>query len=245
MSFRIASLAPAVLFGLIACASSDVPPTHGADGQSSGGPPGRHMAGTGDPFNLAARQVDEGQFELALPALRCIAGQGQGYEIAQYLAGFSALRLSEAAETPGVLKDEYRREGFDRLILAGQAGWPSAQAELAEAFLDTGTPDGINEAAYWSAVYARNTRDRSYGIDRLDAEFDRRLVSAVSSGVSERAEDRADDFRIEALPIVESGPECAPYLRRSMSGRGQMRMERSRQGRGPGGGRGGGRRPGG
>ncbi len=77
-----------------------------------GGSPG----GAGG-FNRAVRLVDQGEYEQALPILRCVAGQGSGFKIAEYLAGYSAMRLSTAPTTPAILRDELRVEGLDLPLL--------------------------------------------------------------------------------------------------------------------------------
>lgn len=111
-------LAPLVLavltaISVSACSSGRSGP--GGEGSGIGGSaqgqasPGR---GAGDSFTRAARLVDSGEYARALPALRCIADQGRGYEIAQFLAGHSALMLSEADETPDILRAELRVEGL-------------------------------------------------------------------------------------------------------------------------------------
>lgn len=231
-------LAPLALIVLAACASGDRP-QRGAPG--NGGPGGDARGGRADGFTQAASLVDEGRYAEALPALRCVATRGEGFEIAQYLAGYSALRLSRSDETPDVLRAEYRVEGFERMTAAAQAGWPAAQAGLAEAHFESGTGEAIAEAAYWAAVYRSNTRERMYGLDRLDNAVETRIADRLGEAGVEAAETRATSFSITPLPAGEAGPECAPYLRASGEGIGSSEGGR----RGNGGGRGGGQRPGG
>ncbi|MBO6846068.1 MAG: hypothetical protein JJ884_00975 [Maricaulis sp.] len=57
--------------------------TRSASRRACGGGPGQGSAGPASGFTLAARLVDEGRYETALPILRCVADQGHGYEIAQ------------------------------------------------------------------------------------------------------------------------------------------------------------------
>ena len=212
----------------------------------AGGPreaEGRQPSG----FDGAAQLVDRGQYAEALPILRCIARQGDGFEIAQFLAGHSALALSQADTTPDLLRDELRVEGFDRLIAAGNAGWPAAQAELAEAFAGIATDEARYEAAYWARLYRGNLRERSYGLDRLDHSVETDIEAQVDPVAMAEADRRAAAFRVTPLTRETMTPECAQHVR---SGRGGPGGEpgRGRQGGGRGGNGpqgGGGGRPGG
>jgi uncharacterized membrane protein YgcG len=239
---RIPRLAPLAFLALAACAANDGPSPRGGHGPDSefSGAQGNSSRGAGGSFNMAARLVDQGQFQQALPALRCYASQGPGWEIAQYLAGYSALNLSTAAETPEILRDELRVEGFDLLIVAGDAGWPAAQAELASWFATSGYETGLIEAAYWAAVYRRNTRDRAYGLDRLDNRIEAEITTALSEDQSNEAERRAGQFIVVPMQRVETGPECAPFLRSAMMSPGRSRGNSEERRRPQGGGRGGG-----
>lgn len=213
---RLAPLAPMVLILVAACTSGGAPPGRGGGmrGEGPGGPVG---GGAGGGFAMAARLVDRGEYEAALAGLRCIASQGAGFEIAQYLAGYSALRLAEAGDTPEILRAELRVEGFDRLIDAAEAGWPAAQAVLAEEFAATPGADTLFEAAYWAEVYRRNAREGVYGIDRLDDAVEADIVARLDPDRLAVAEARAGGFAISPLQSAEPGPQCGPWLR---SGRG-------------------------
>jgi hypothetical protein len=239
---RITLLAPLALLFLTACAANGNSSPRGGHGQNGefSGARGPNSGGAGGGFDHAARLVDQGRYEQALPALKCIASQGTGWEIAQYLAGYSALHLSVAEETPEILRNELRVEGFDRLLLAGNAGWPAAQSELATWFATSDNETGRLEAAYWAAVYRQNTRERAYGLDRLDDQVEADIAAALSAEQFQAAETRAGDFSITPMQRVETGPECAPYLRSSMRSGGQRRSVRGQ--RPQGGGRGGGGR---
>ncbi|ABI67121.1 hypothetical protein Mmar10_2840 [Maricaulis maris MCS10] len=201
-------------------------------------------------FDSAARLVDQGRYAEALPILRCIAEQGEGFEIAQFLAGHSAMEMSQAETTPDILRDDMRIEGFERLTAAGNAGWPSAQAELAGAYAEIDTDQALREAAYWAAVYRRNTRERAYGLDRLDNQIEADIEARLDDAGRLDAAGRADAFTPTPLVRGNVTPECAPYIRSARgSGRGDG-TQRRRRGGGQGGGRGdgqggGGRGPGG
>jgi hypothetical protein len=195
-------------------------------------------------FEGAARLVDRGQYADALPILRCVARQGEGFEIAEYLAGHSALALSQEAETPDLLRADMRAEGFDRLIKAGEAGWPAAQAELAEAFSTLETDTSRTDAAYWAEVYRGNTRERAYGLDRLDDGVEARIDAALSAEERASASARAAAFTRTPLERLPMTPDCAAHVRagRGRSGAGEGRGRpgggsggRGGQGRGPGG----------
>ncbi len=242
-------LAPLVLavltaVSVTACSSGRTGP--GGEGPGSGGSaqgqasPGR---GAGDSFTRAARLVDAGEYETALPALRCIADQGRGYEIAQFLAGHSALMLSEAEGTPDILRGELRVEGFDRLILAANAGWPSAQAELARWFADTPGDQARHQAAYWAAVYRANRRDLAYGLDRLDDGLEAEIRESAGEEVARAAEIEADAFTLDFMPSVDTRPECARFVRRA-GAQGEFRRAQGSENRGGRGRGGAGRRPG-
>ena len=232
---RFSVLAPVALLLLTACASHDGPAPQGRGGNPGGGP------GSAGGFNMAVRLVDQGEYEQALPILRCVAGQGSGFEIAQYLAGYSAIQLSTAEATPAILRDEMRIEGLDRLTIAAQAGWPTAQAELARQFAAIESEEAPARAAYWAAVYRRNARDRTYGLDRLDDGIEAQITARIDAAQSARIETEAAGFAPEPMTANASTPACAPYLGSPGFGR-QRGGERdgSRRGGPPGGGRGGG-----
>lgn len=241
----IARLAPLALTLLAACASGDRPPR---GGPMSGGPGGQAGGGRDGGFTQAARLVDEGRYADALPVLRCVATRGEGFEIAEYLAGYSAFRLARSEETPAVLRDDLLTEGFERMTDAAQAGWPAAQAGLAEALFEVANEDALAEAAYWAAVYRNNPRERVYGIDRLDDSVEAGLAERLGDTAISAAEQRAAGFAIIPLTAHETGPECARFLRAGSEnaqrgdggrrGRGGPRPDGA-QGGGPGGGRGG------
>jgi len=200
-------------------------------------------------FDGAARLVDQGRYAEALPILRCIAVQGEGFEIAQFLAGHSAMEMSEATTTPEILRDEMRVEGFERLTAAGNAGWPAAQAALAIAYAGIETEQALHEAAYWAAVYRRNTRERAYGLDRLDNRVEAEIEARLDNAGLQAASGRADVFAPAPLEREEVTPECAPFIRNARSDAQGDRAQRGRRGGGGnggrGGGQGGGRGPGG
>ncbi|WP_417476421.1 hypothetical protein [Maricaulis sp.] len=239
---RISVPALAALLLLSACASHDGPPPRGRDGMPGGGP-GREGG-----FNMAVGLVDEGAYEQALPILRCVAGQGSGFEIAEYLAGFSAVRLAAADATPAIMRDEMRVEGLDRLTRAARAGWPAAQAELAMQYSGIDSEEAPERAAYWAAVYRRNIRDRTYGLDRLDNHVEARISSRMTAEQSAQIEAEAANFIAEPLTAIATTPACAPWLASPQSGRqGGRGGNGSGRGERPGGGGrgGGGGRPGG
>lgn len=232
---RISVLALAALLLLTACASHDGPSPRGRGGAPGGGP------GSADGFNMAVRLVDQGDYEQALPILRCVASQGSGFEIAQYLAGHSAIQLATAETTPAILRDEMRIEGLERLTLAARAGWPTAQAELAREFARIESDQAPAQAAYWAAVYRRNARDRTYGLDRLDDGLEAEITARLDAAQSARIEEEAANFALEALVASPAIPACAPYL--GSAGFGRQRGgagDGSGRRRPPGGGRGGG-----
>jgi len=233
---RFSILVPATVLLLSACASHNGPPSG-----ENGGRPGRGAGGESG-FDMAVRMVDQGQYEAALPILRCVAGQGSGFEIAQYLAGYSAIRLADAESTPAILRDEMRVEGLDRLTSAAQAGWPTAQAELAVQYAAIDGEDALTRAAYWAAVYRRNVRDRAYGLDRLDDGIEAQIASQIDAERTAEIENAAAAFTVEPLTAVAATPACTPYL--GSPSFGQQRgggSGRGRGGSGRGGGHGGGR----
>ncbi len=201
---RFSSLAPAALLFLTACASQGGSSLQGQDrlhgGRGAGG------------FNMAARLVDQGEYEQALPILRCVAGQGNGFEIAQYLAGHSAMRLSDMQTTSVSLRDTLRTEGFERLTSAAQAGWPTAQAELATRLAASEDEGAPVQAAYWAAVYRRNVRDRTFGLDRLDDGVEAEITARVGAARSADIENLAAEFVVQPMTSVAVTPSCAPYL---------------------------------
>ncbi|SDL61339.1 hypothetical protein [Maricaulis salignorans] len=239
---RITVPALAALLLLSACASHDGPSPRGRDGIPGGGP------GSAGGFNMAVGLVDQGDYEQALPILRCVAGQGSGFEIAEYLAGYSAIQLASAESTPAILRDEMRVEGLDRLTRAARAGWPAAQAELAVQFSRIESEQAPERAAYWAAVYRRNIRDRTYGLDRLDNSVEAQISSRMDGARSAQIETEAASFIAEPLAAIATTPACAPWLGSPRSGRqgGRGRDGSDRGERPGGGGRGGsGGRPGG
>lgn len=193
-------------------------------------------------YTSAAALVDRGDYAQALPALKCLADRGQGYEIAQYLAGYASVRMAEADTTPDILRPELRTEGFDRLRSAAGAGWPSAQAELARLYWQAGTHEALQEAAYWAEVYRGNRRDRSLGLDRLSNGVEAEIRAALDTATLDRIETDAGAFSLTPMEARPLSQECTQLLSRGqrMSGNGMRRPGGRGQG---GGGRGGGRPP--
>lgn len=221
---RLKTLVPLVLIPLIACAS---PPREAGMGNGPRGPgPG---GGAGGGFAAAASLVDAGRYGEALPALRCHAARGDGFEIAQYLAGYSALRQAEAPDTPEILRHELRVEGLDRLTRAAEAGWPAAQAELTEALAAIGSEPSLEEAGYWAEIYRHNRREQVYGLDRLDDRVEAQIAAQLDDETERALAERAASFTLIPMTRETATPECQPYLREN------------RQAGGPGGGPGGGR----
>jgi hypothetical protein len=163
-------------------------------------------------YNAATRLYDEGLYAEALPILRCVAKQGQGYEIAQHLAGMAALNLSGDEALSADRRADYRSEGFDRLTLAAGAGWPGSQAELARKYFEIDTPEARAEAAYWAEVYARNPRDRAIGLDRIGGETGRAIDAAVGPDGLSEAQARSAAFLTEPLEAEEIDGECRTLL---------------------------------
>lgn len=246
MMFRMSILTPLTLIILTACASHEasLPPERGQSMRGEHLTEGRPIRpGAGDSFTRAARMVEAEHYQQALPILRCIAGQGRGYEIAQYLAGYSAINMSTAHDTPEILRAGLEHEGFERLTEAANAGWPAAQAELARLFFAIETEDAVKEAAYWAAIYRRNSRDRAYGLDRLSDSIEAGIEAWLRSETYDAATLRAAGFEIDQMESIPITPQCAPFLRtvsprQSRSDRNQRPREAGRRG---GGGRQGGR----
>lgn len=188
-------------------------------------------------FTHASRLVDHQRYEAALPILRCVAGQGHGYEIAQYLAGYSLIRLANAENTPEIMRPEHMTEGFERLEVAAAAGWGAAQAELARAYWDVGTPEALQRGLYWTSVYRRNSRDRAYGIDRISDTLEGDLSAAVGSTDRASIQAEAAIYSIQPMQAEALTPECAQLVRDRGAGAGTRQRAQQRSGRG--GGRGG------
>lgn len=213
-------------------------------GCSTAGPEARRAErmGGGAPgpaagFSQASRLVDHQRYEAALPILRCVAGQGHGYEIAQYLAGYSLIRLADAENTPEIMRPEHMTEGFERLEVAAAAGWGAAQAELAQAYWDVGTPEALQRGLYWTNVYRRNSRDRAYGIDRISDTLEGDLSAAVGSTDRASIQAEAATYSVQPMQAETLTPECAQLVRDRGAGAGTRQRAQQRSGRG--GGRGG------
>jgi len=194
-------------------------------------------------YSAAAALVEQGEYARALPSLRCLADRGQGYEIAQYLAGHTAIAMADLDTTPTILQPELRVEGFDRLLIAAEAGWPSAQAELARLYWRAGTESALSDAAYWASVYRQNPRDRALGLDRLRDSIEAEIDAALPPDLAAEVDARVAGYRAQAMPARETRPECAAMARSGpmMPGGAGGRAGRPQGGRGgPGGGRGGG-----
>lgn len=219
---------------LAACSTSG---PEGRRGERRAEAPGSVGVGPASGFTLASRLVDQERYDAALPILRCVAGQGHGYEIAQYLAGYSLARLADAATTPDIMRPEHLTEGFERLEIAAMAGWGAAQAELARAYWDVGTPEAIARGVFWASVYTRNSRDRAYGIDRISDTLEGNLMAAVS--VSERTEIHAQAaaYVVEPMQAEILTPECARLVQERRASAGMRQRGPGRGGRGGPGGR--------
>ena len=202
---------------IAACSSTEQASPRGGDrslppgGPSDGSSPPQARPGgfgAGGGFNRAAALVDAGRFAEALPLLRCSAARGEGYEVSQHLAGISALEVSVSEALSEDRRADYRREGFERLTLAAEAGWPASQAELAERYAEIDTDEARYLAAYWDAVYHANRRDQALGIDRIPTPVSNRIRAAAGEDALARAQTDAGGFVATTLVEVETGPEC-------------------------------------
>ncbi|MFS2316613.1 hypothetical protein RMQ97_01630 [Maricaulis sp. D1M11] len=219
---RVPLLVSLAVISLSACTSgADTPHRAGGQMMRDGSPhddrPGR---GTSDPFTRASVMVEQGRYRDALPVLRCYASLGRGYEIAEYLAGVSALALADDEATPPLLQDEYKTEGLDRLTRAAQAGWPAAQSELAMAYWAFGTPAAHLEAAFWARVYRSNRREILMGLDRLDASMEREIETMLDDTQKSEVQARADAFQFEPLAQGSAPSHCQPLMAQPGSQRG-------------------------
>jgi hypothetical protein len=201
-----------VLGLLVACAANE-----GPDRRSS--------------YDIATDHVDNGRYAQALPILRCVAGQGHGYEVAQYLAGLSAIRMSVDGATPELEREDLRVEGFERLELAAHAGWPAAQAELTTQYFEIGHDEALQKAAMWAAVYRHNGRDQLYGVDRIDDVLEAQISDMVGMDGQTAAEQAADAHFVTMMTTQTVTPECQRVLRARASG--APRQQRARPSRSP------------
>jgi hypothetical protein len=182
-------------------------------------------------YDIATDHVDNGRYAQALPILRCVAGQGHGYEVAQYLAGLSAIRMAEDNATPELERADLRVEGFERLEIAANAGWPAAQAELTTQYFAVGHADALQKAAVWAAVYRHNGRDQLYGVDRIDDALEAQIAEQIGPEGQAAAEQAADAQYVTMMTTETVSPECQQILRSRAPG--IMRQQRARPGRPP------------
>ena len=99
------------------------------------------------------------------------------------VAMIKKLSLTERAYRQ--LRDDLLTEGFERMTAAAQAGWPAAQAGLAEALFEIANEDALAEAApipllYWdrlsTPVAWRHADDWSEEAERLHRERQKRRL---------------------------------------------------------------------
>lgn len=219
---RVPLLVSLAVISLSACASgTDTPHRSDREVMRNGSPhddrPGR---GTSDPFTRASVMVEQGRYREALPVLRCYASLGRGYEIAEYLAGVSALALADDEATPSLLQNEYRTEGLDRLTRAAQSGWPAAQSELAMAYWAVGTQTARLEAAFWARVYRANRREILMGLDRLDSGLEREIEMMLDDAEKTEVQARAAAFQFEPLAQGSAPSHCQSLMVQPGSQRG-------------------------
>ena len=151
----------------------------GIDGRVTIIRPGR------DPNTAYTEGVDfknQGNCPAAVVKLRPVAGIGPGYENAQTALGACLLDVGAKASPPAPDYDE----GLTWLKRAADAGWPEAQAALAQAY--TFGPQTVRngeEAGYWLALYETNPTKARVGYTAMAAADVVPIQKALS------AEDRA------------------------------------------------------
>ncbi|MCW5725530.1 MAG: hypothetical protein KIS81_11325 [Maricaulaceae bacterium] len=157
-------------------------------------------------YSRAASMAAQGRYEEALPALRCAADQGQGYEVAQHQ---TALALFALADRGGAEAGAWRDEAMERLTLAANAGWGASQAELARRNLAAGEAE---DAAYWAIIYRANARESSLGVNRLGADSEAAIRAAAGQAGMERARARAGEFFPRPQSVRPLAHGCANIL---------------------------------
>lgn len=167
----------------------------------------RGGAGGDAAYGRGLQALEDGQTAQAHDYFACAAEYGNGYEVAWFYAGTTALELAGGG---GENAAEYRETGETYLERSGQAGWGASQAALANYYHQSGQP---REAAYWALLYTNNVREISLGLTRMDDETIAEIREGVTDEQLAEAELSAARFIPDPLPVGRSSAECADAIR--------------------------------
>ncbi|WP_421789341.1 hypothetical protein [Hyphobacterium sp.] len=173
-------------------------------------------------YGRGLQSLERGETAAAHDYFVCAAEYGNGYEVAWYYAGTTALELaSQGVEG----SEDYLETGEDYLERSGEAGWGASQAALAHHFHETGA---AQQAAYWALLYTNNVREISLGLTRMDADTIAEIREGVSDDVMAETELAAARFVPQPLSVGRSSAECADAIRSDRE-RSRQRPQRPRR----------------
>lgn len=143
----------------------------------------------------------KGDCTAAVPRLRQVAALGPGYEGAQTGLGECLIQGAPGAD----LSADYL-EGLTWLRRAGDAGWPEAQADLADAHaLGPTAIRNAEEAGFWLALYKMNTGKSRVGFVAMP----KAQLAAVAAAIQPAAK-AAGEKRAQAWERKVWQPPAAP-----------------------------------
>lgn len=179
-----------------------------------GGPDGRgSLIRPGVDANAAYTQgVDlraKGDCKDAVLKLRGPANLGPGYENAQTALGDCLLQIAGNTD----LSADYL-EGLTWLRRAADAGFPEAQAALADAHANgPAALRNLEEAAYWLALYDANPGKARVGFIAYDPAVLAAIRAKVLPAVKAAAEKRAEGWERKVWLPPTAAPGGGPGLR--------------------------------
>lgn len=143
-----------------------------------------------DPVGVAEDLRLHGKCDKAVPILRRLANEGEGYEIAQFDLGLCLIDLAKIDPSRSAMLDQ---EGATWILRAAKTGFGKAEAEAALLYLDgIGVPADAVEAEKWALIYHDNPMRLALGLPDLAPDASSRLDAALTDAKREEAQKRAD-----------------------------------------------------
>jgi hypothetical protein len=172
-------------------------PDYHAGSQSSLPPPSSRKP---DPEGDAQQQRAEGHCDKAVPILRSYAQRGSGYEVSQYDLGLCLLDMSQALRDEKQA-DAMRADAAQWIMRAANAGFPKAQAQAVNLYLDgSGVEADKVEAEKWAMIYRTNSLRLVIGLPDIDEHTTDKLDGTLNDADRAQAQSRADAWNEQAHP---------------------------------------------
>jgi hypothetical protein len=145
-----------------------------------------------DPEGVAEDLRLKGKCDQAVPILRSLSSNGDGYAISQFNLG---LCLFDLAKADAAQAAELNKEGASWILRAANSGYGKAEAQAVLLYLDgTGVAADPVEAKKWALLYRRNGMRLALGLPDIAPEVASRIDAVMTAPARAEARSRADSW---------------------------------------------------